>query len=132
MSSTYTDAIHQLAPGSSTKTVTTSMAVAPAIVAEETTTTTVTSTLNHHEKMIHEQQAQTGMGLGWLGHLILWAFIFFVFWWLIFFSTKLWFVLDSSSNVDTARVAGWAAVAALLTLVIVWIIVWIVRKSKRC
>lgn len=99
------------------------------IVAEEHTSTTV---MNAHEKMLHEQRTHQGMGLGWVGHLLLWAFIFFVFWWLIFFSVRPWFCLNKSGDIDTARVAGWAAVAALLTVVILWIIVWVVRRSKRC
>ena len=86
------------------------------IIAEETHTTTHT---------------RGGMGIGWFGELLLWAFIFFVFWWLIYYSTKPWFVQGKDGALDTNRVALWAAVTALICIVIAVIIVWIVRRSRK-
>ena len=90
------------------------------IIAEETHTTTTHSS------------AGRGLGIGWFGELLLWAFIFFVFWWLVYYSTKPWFVTGADGSLDTNRVALWAAVTALISIIVAALIVWIVRRSRKC
>ena len=64
-----------------------------------------------------------GMGWGWLGALVLWFIIFLVLFWLIFYSLKPSFVLQSGTNqVDTAKVLLAAVIAALILIIIVWLI----------
>ena len=62
-------------------------------------------------------------GWGWLGALILWFIIFTVLFWLIFYSLKPAFVLQRDSNqVDTSKVLLAAVIAALIMVVIIWLI----------
>lgn len=62
-------------------------------------------------------------GWGWLGALILWFIIFTVLFWLIFYSLKPAFVLQADSNqVDTAKVLLAAVIAALILVIIIWLI----------
>ena len=62
-------------------------------------------------------------GWGWLGALILWFIIFTVLFWLIFYSLKPSFVLQTDSNqVDTAKVLLAAVIAALILVVVIWLI----------
>src|SRR5436853_437542 len=64
-----------------------------------------------------------GYGWKWLGALILWFIIFTVLFWLIFYSLKPPFVLQSDSNqVDTAKVLLAAVIAALILVIIIWLI----------
>lgn len=64
-----------------------------------------------------------GYGWGWLGALILWFIIFTVLFWLIFYSLKPAFVLQSDTNqVDTAKVLLAAVIAALILVIIIWLI----------
>lgn len=63
------------------------------------------------------------MGWGWLGALILWFIIFTVLFWLIYYSLKPSFVLQSGSNqVDTAKVLLAAVISALILVIIIWLI----------
>jgi cell division protein FtsX len=63
--------------------------------------------------------------------LILWFIIFIVLFWLIFYSLKPAFVLQSDSNqVDTAKVLLAAVIAALILVIAVWLIK--VAISRRC
>jgi outer membrane biosynthesis protein TonB len=65
----------------------------------------------------------TGYGWGWLGALILWFIIFTVLFWLIFYSLKPSFVLQTDSNqVDTAKVLLAAVIAALILVIVIWLI----------
>lgn len=67
--------------------------------------------------------APAGYGWGWLGALILWFIIFTVLFWLIFYSLKPSFVLQADSNqVDTAKVLLAAVIAALILVIIIWLI----------
>lgn len=67
--------------------------------------------------------ASTGYGWGWLGALILWFIIFTVLFWLIYYSLKPSFVLQTDSNqVDTAKVLLAAVISALILVIIIWII----------
>ena len=64
-----------------------------------------------------------GYGWGWLGALVLWFIIFIVLFWLIFYSLRPSFVLVSGGTaVDTAKVLLAAVIAALILIIIVWII----------
>lgn len=64
-----------------------------------------------------------GYGWGWLGALILWFIIFTVLFWLIFYSLKPAFVLQQDSNqVDTSKVLLAAVIAALILVIIIWLI----------
>lgn len=64
-----------------------------------------------------------GWGWGWLGALILWFIIFTVLFWLIYYSLKPTFVLQTDSNqVDTAKVLLAAVISALILVIIIWLI----------
>lgn len=64
-----------------------------------------------------------GYGWGWLGALILWFIIFTVLFWLIYYSLKPSFVLQTDSNqVDTAKVLLAAVISALLLVILIWLI----------
>lgn len=59
----------------------------------------------------------------WLGGLVLWFIIFTVLFWLIFYSLRPSFVLQSDSNqVDTAKVLLAAVIAALILVIVIWLI----------
>src|SRR3989338_1526258 len=64
-----------------------------------------------------------GYGWGWLGALILWFIIFTVLFWLIYYSLKPSFVLQTDSNqVDTAKVLLGAVISALILVILIWLI----------
>ena len=72
-----------------------------------------------------------GYGWGWLGALILWFIIFTVLFWLIFYSLKPSFVLQTDSNqVDTAKVLLAAVIAALILVIIICLIKAAVSRRK--
>lgn len=67
--------------------------------------------------------SSSGYGWGWLGALILWFIIFTVLFWLIYYSLKPSFVLQTDSNqVDTAKVLLAAVISALILVIIIWLI----------
>ena len=62
-------------------------------------------------------------GWGWLGALLLWFIVFIVLFWLIYYSLKPSFVLQTGSNqVDTAKVLLAAVISALILIIIIWLI----------
>jgi hypothetical protein len=62
-------------------------------------------------------------GWGWLGALVLWFIIFTVLFWLIYYSLKPSFVLQTDSNqVDTAKVLLAAVISAIILVIIIWLI----------
>lgn len=64
-----------------------------------------------------------GWGWGWLGALILWFIVFTVLFWLIYYSLKPSFVLQTDSNqVDTAKVLLAAVISAIILVIIIWLI----------
>jgi len=63
-----------------------------------------------------------GFGMGWLGILILWFIIFTVLFWLIFFSLKPDWALNQDGTVNTGKVLLAAIVAAILLVIIIWLI----------
>jgi hypothetical protein len=66
---------------------------------------------------------EMGYGWGWLGALILWFIIFTVLFWLIYYSLKPSFVLQTDSNqVDTGKVLLAAVISALILVIIIWLI----------
>jgi hypothetical protein len=70
----------------------------------------------------------------WLGALILWFIIFTVLFWLIFYSLKPNFVLQTNStNVDTSKVLLSAIISAIILVIVIWLIKTAVsRKYKKC
>ena len=65
----------------------------------------------------------TDSGWEWLGSFILWFIVFIVLFWLIFYSLKPPFVLQSDSNqVDTAKVLLAAVISAFILVVLVYLI----------
>jgi len=70
----------------------------------------------------------------WLGALILWFIIFTVLFWLIFYSLKPNFVLQTNSTqVDTSKVLLSAIISSLILVIIIWLIKTAVsRKYKKC
>lgn len=62
-------------------------------------------------------------GWGWLGALILWFIVFTVLFWLIYYSLKPSFVLQSGTNqVDTAKVLLAAVISSLILVIVIWLI----------
>lgn len=62
-------------------------------------------------------------GWEWLGYFVLWFIVFTVLFWLIYYSLKPPFVLQSdSSQVDTAKVLLAAVISAFILIIIVWLI----------
>ena len=60
---------------------------------------------------------------GWLGALILWFIIFIVLFWLIYYSLKPSFVLQTDSNqVDTAKVLAAAVITAVIIVFLIWLL----------
>lgn len=73
-----------------------------------------------------------GGGWGWLGALILWFIIFVVLFWLIFYSLKPNFVLEpGSTTVDTAKVLLSAVIAALILVIVIWLIMAAIKSTKN-
>lgn len=71
-----------------------------------------------------------GYGWGWLGVLILWFIIFTVLFWLIYYSLKPSFVLQSNSDqVDTGKVLLAAVISALILVVVIWLIKIAIRRK---
>jgi hypothetical protein len=71
----------------------------------------------------------TGYTWSWVGALILWFIIFTVLFWLIFYSLKPSFVLQNDSNqIDTSKVLLSALIAALILVIIIWLIKLAVGK----
>lgn len=65
----------------------------------------------------------TGYKWSWLGALVLWFIVFAVLFYLVFFSLKPSFVLQTDSNqVDTSLVLLYALVASLILIIIIWLI----------
>lgn len=74
--------------------------------------------------------ANMGYSWGWLGSLIIWFIVFLVLFWLIFFSLKPSFVMQSNgSDVDTSKVLLAAVISSLIIVIIIWLIK--VAISKR-
>jgi hypothetical protein len=70
-------------------------------------------------------------GWGWLGSIILWGIIFTVLFWLIFYSLKPPFVLQTDSNqVDTAKVLLAAVIAAIILVAIILLIKFLINRSR--
>ena len=70
-------------------------------------------------------------GWGWLGSIILWSIIFTVLFWLIFYSLKPAFVLQTDSNqVDTAKVLLSAVIAALILVGFIMLIKFAINRSS--
>jgi hypothetical protein len=70
----------------------------------------------------------------WLGALILWFIIFTVLFWLIFYSLKPNFVLQTNSTqIDTSKVLLSAIISSLILVIVIWLIKTAVsRKYKKC
>ena len=88
------------------------------------------------KKVAHKAKCDDGCGTdymhgwGWLGTLILWFIVFTVLFWLIFYSLKPSFVLQSgTTQVDTAKVLLASVIAALILIVIIWLIKAAVTRS---
>lgn len=71
-----------------------------------------------------------GFNLSWLATLILWFIILLVLFYLIFFSLKPQWVLNPDDTVNTAKVLLGAVIAALILLIIIWLIKSCVEYSK--
>ena len=75
--------------------------------------------------------AYDAWGWSWLGSIILWTIIFVVLFWLIFYSLKPAFVLQTDSNqVDTAKVLLAAVIAALLLVAAILLIKFLINRSR--
>jgi len=68
-------------------------------------------------------KSQYSNGWGWFGMLVLWFIIFTVLFWLIYYSLKPSFVIETGgTNVDTAKVLLAAVVSALILVLIIGLI----------
>lgn len=97
---------------------------------ETTETTTViretTAPICNHEA--------GGFSRGWMyfGLLLVWFILFLVVFWLIFYSLHPTFVLVPGTQViDTAKVLLYAFIAAIILIIIIWIIRAVTHRSGR-
>jgi len=68
-------------------------------------------------------------GWGWIGAMILWFIIFTVLFWLIYYSLKPAFVLQTDSNqVDTAKVLLAAVLSSLFLEIIIWLVKLLITR----
>jgi hypothetical protein len=80
-------------------------------------------------KKAHCDDPCKGYDWSWLGYIVLWFIAFTVIFYLIFYSLKPGFVLQSGTNqVDTAKVLLAAIIAAILLIIIVWLIKFAVQR----
>ncbi len=71
-----------------------------------------------------------GFNLGWLSVLILYFIILLVLFYIIFFSLKPQWVLNPDDTVNTSKVLLASVLAAIIMLVIIWLIKSCVEYSK--
>ena len=68
-------------------------------------------------------------GWGWFGALILWFIIFIVLFWLIYYSLKPSFVLQTDSNqVDTAKVLAAAVITSAIIVFLIWLLKFLFKR----
>ncbi len=64
-----------------------------------------------------------GYRWGWFGALVLWFIVFTILFWLIYYSLKPSFVLQTDSNqVDTSKVLLYSLISALILVLLIWLI----------
>lgn len=73
---------------------------------------------------------EESFGFGWLGVLILWFIIFTVIFWLIFFSLQPSWTLNQDGSVNTGKVLLAAIIAAIILVIIIWLIKSCVDYSR--
>lgn len=67
----------------------------------------------------------------WFGTMLLWFIVFIVLFWLVFYSVKPSFVLqDNSNQVDITKVLISSIIAALILIVVVWLIKFTIEHYK--
>lgn len=72
-----------------------------------------------------------GYGWGWLGALFLWFLIFLVVLWLVFYSLKPAFVLQTdSTQVDTAKVLLASVIGAFILVIVIYLIKVAITRSS--
>lgn len=70
-----------------------------------------------------------GGGYRWAGMLLLWFIVFVVLFWLIFYSLKPGFISRKDNDeIDTGKVLLAAILAALILIIIIWLIVCVCRR----
>ncbi len=69
-----------------------------------------------------------GYSLGWLGMLLLWFIIFTVLFWLIFYSLKPSWALNSDGTVNTGKVL----LAAIVSSIVLVIVIWLIKSCIDC
>lgn len=106
-------------------------ACSPCVDACGTTTCVATGSDQSSCRPACARAYDVGYGWGWLGALVLWFVVFTVLFWLIYYSLKPSFVLQSNSNqVDTAKVLLSAVISSLILVILIWLIKAAV--SRRC
>lgn len=60
--------------------------------------------------------------MGWLGMLLLWFIIFTVLFWLIFYSLKPSWAMNSDGSVNTGKVLLASIIAAIILVIVIWLI----------
>jgi hypothetical protein len=68
-------------------------------------------------------------GWGWLATLLIWLFVLLVLFWIIFYTFRPGFVLNSAGEIDTGRLLLAAFVAAIIVVIIIWLIKLAVTRS---
>jgi hypothetical protein len=69
-------------------------------------------------------------GWGWLAFLIVWFIVFTVIFWLIFYSLRpSWVLQPGTNNVDMGRVLLASVVAAIILILIIWLIKVLINAS---
>lgn len=102
---------------------------APKGIPMETTETTTITRETTAPICNHENG---GFSKGWMyfGLLLVWFILFLVVFWLIFYSLHPTFVLVPGTQViDTAKVLLYAFIAAIILIVIIWIIRAVTHRS---
>jgi len=74
---------------------------------------------HEHSEEYHKRSRKYG---GWLGTLVLWFLVFAVLFWILIFSFAPGFVLNDNGQINTGKVMLSAVIAALILIIIVWII----------
>jgi len=83
------------------------------------------------QEMMKSYDHETG-GLGWIGCIVLWFIVLAVLFWIILYSFAPGIVMRcGTQEVDNGKVLLCAVIAALIIVVIFWIIKMICMHSKK-
>ncbi len=73
---------------------------------------------------------KSSYSLGWLGMLLLWFIIFTVLFWLIFYSLRPDWALNADGSVNTGKVLLASIIAAIILVIVIWLIKSCIDASR--